>query len=99
MFFDIIIDEEGISKYRYKRKFQTIYWDELKDVKFFNPICPWIAFSKKTIGNANIDKVRFSKKAIVFLYKEGVEQALEKYCTNEEILKMCKLGKYRETKN
>lgn len=39
-FIDVIINEKGISKYRFNKLLLIITWEELKDIKLYNPICP-----------------------------------------------------------
>ena len=86
-FIDVKIDENGISKFRFNKLIFNISWDELRDVKFYNPICPWIIFSKKSLDGIGVNVARLFMPTIPLLYVEEIMPALYKYCTNKEILK------------
>lgn len=86
-FIDVIIDEKGISKYRFKKLLLNISWEELKDLKFYNPPCPWIVFAKESLDGVGIDKARLFMKTIALIYVDEVGEAVLKYCTNDDILK------------
>ena len=86
-FVDITINEKGISKYRFNKLLLSITWEELKDIKFYNPICPWIVFSKESLDGVGLDRARLFMKTISLLYVDEVGEYVLKYCANKDILK------------
>ena len=84
-FIDVIINEKEISKYRFKKLLLNISWGELKDIKLYNPICPWIVFAKESLDGVGIDKDRLFMKTIALLYVDEVGETVLKYCTNEDM--------------
>ena len=86
-FFDVVIDENGVSKYRFNKLLLNISWEELRDIKFYNPQCPWIVFSKQSLDGIGIDRARLFMKTVALIYNKEIGEAVLKYCTNEEILK------------
>ena len=86
-FFNVIIDEEGIKKIRFKRQIYFIKWDDIEDIKLYNKNCPWIFFSKDNLDKVSIDRARFFKKTIFLIYNEEIGDAIFKYCKNGYVLK------------
>lgn len=85
-FFDVIINENGVSKYRFNKLLFNISWEELEEIKFYNPPCPWIVFSKQPLDGVGIDKARLFKKTVALIYSKEIGEAVLKYCTNRKIL-------------
>lgn len=86
-FFNVIIDEEGIKKIRFKRQISFIKWDDIEDIKLYNKNCPWIFFSKDNLDKVSIDRARLFKKTIFLIYNEEIGNAIFKYCKNGYVLK------------
>lgn len=86
-FFNVIIDEEGIKKIRFKRKICFIKWDEIEDIKLYNKNCPWIYFSKDNLDRIGVTKASLFKKTIFLIYNEEIGNAIFKYCKNGYVLK------------
>lgn len=84
--FDVSIEEQGISKYRFNKLVFHISWEELKDVRFYNPICPWIVFSKDSLEEIGFEKARTFMKTISILYVREIGEEVTKWCTDESIL-------------
>ena len=85
-FFDVLIDEKGVSKYRFNKLLLNITWEEINDVQIYNPICPWIVFSKESLEGIDIDKARLFMNTITLLYTKEVDNAVFKHCQNEKLL-------------
>ena len=85
-FFDVYIDEKGVSKYRFNKLVYHISWNELKDVRFYNPVCPWIVFSKESLNEVGFEKARSFMNTISILYVKEMGEEINKWCTDESIL-------------
>lgn len=85
MFSTIIINEKGIYKKRFNKTKLFISWEELVDIKFYNPNYSWIVFSKEPIKNLGFSTITIFKKVICLVYVNEIGIDVLKYCHNEKI--------------
>ncbi len=85
-FTTIVINEKGIIKSRFNKTILFISWEELVDIKLYNPINPWIVFSKKKLDGVGIETARFFMKTISLVYVDDIGDDILRYCTNEKLL-------------
>ena len=84
--FDIVIDAKGIHKIRFKKETFFISWDELKDIRLYNPPGLWIVFAKESLIKIKLDKARLFMKTISLAYSHEIKLALIKYCKDKTLL-------------